>query len=334
MTKPRSIFILDDQYFSKIYSAQQIEAVREITLNDGQLHTVEMILSDSDSYADVEIIFSGWGCPDLDEAFLAALPALRAIFYGAGSVKSLVTNAFWNRDIVLTSSYGVNAVPVAEYTVSAINLSLKYFWHYAQAIRDGGELIYREHVPGFYRGSKVGIISLGAIGRLVCEGLKQHQVDVFAYDPVVGGDVFDTCGAAQVSSLEWLFRECDVVSLHAPWIPETEGMVTYEMLASMKPRATFINTSRGMLVDEKGMVQALKERPDLHVVLDVIQDESDYQGSRIAKLPNVTMTPHVAGSTGRECHRMGQLAIDECVRYLRGESLQSRMTDEIVQRLA
>lgn len=334
MTNIRSIFLIPDNFKSLIYRQASIDLIQEMTVNDGMVHTREQILSDPASYENVEIAFSGWGSPLLDRELLDALPGLRAYFYGAGSVRSFVTDAFWKRGIVLTSAYRANAIPVAEYTVSMAIVSLKRALHFNHAIRSGVNEHTREGIPGVYRGSKVGVISLGAIGQLVSRKLVELNLDVFAYDPFAEANVFESCGARAVDAMGWLFAHCDVISLHAPWLPETEGMITAEMFRSMRDGATFINTSRGMLVDESAMIEVFRDRPEIYGVIDVIRDESTYGSTLLGQLPNVFLTPHIAGSMGRECYRMGDYALEECRRYLNGEPQQHLLTRESAKRLA
>jgi phosphoglycerate dehydrogenase-like enzyme len=122
-------------------------------------------------------------------------------------------------------------------------------------------------------------------------------------------------------SLE-LFESSEVVSLHAPLLSETEGMILGSHLASMKRNATLINTSRGAIVREAEMVETLEERPDLWAVFDATHPEPPEPDSRLYGLPNVVLTPHIAGSLGSECRRMGRLVVDELRRYVAGEPLE------------
>ena len=335
MARAKSIFLLSDQMRDLIYGDQSLAKIQELTVNDGIAYERKDILTDANSFKDVEIVFSGWGCPVLDAELLEALPNLRALFYGAGSVRSFVTDEFWLRDIVLTSAYSVNAVPVAEFTVAMANVSLKQVWAYNSAIRRGeNNFSDKSGIPGMYTGSKVGIVSLGAIGRLVCKKLSDFQIDVLAYDPYADDGVFASCNAQRVESLDKLFSDCDVISLHAPWLPQTEGMITGNHFRQMRSGATFINTARGMIVDEPAMLEVLAERPDIYAVIDVIQDESSYGKSPLGTLPNVFLTPHIAGSMGRECHRMGAQAVEECKRFLAGEPQITPITRENAALLA
>ena len=111
-------------------------------------------------------------------------------------------------------------------------------------------------------------------------------------------------------------------------------MITGEHLASMKANAAFINTARGAVVREDEMVEVLRQRPDLYAILDVTYPEPPEPGSPLYTLPNVVLTPHIAGSMDNECRRMGRYAIEDCRRYLAGEPLQWQITREQAATLA
>ena len=334
--KPRSIFLLKEAQFRRIYDPQAVAEIAHLTRNDGVVYSREDLLAADADFRDVEIIFSGWGAPKMTEEVLAALPALKAFFYGAGTVKGWVTDAFWARDIVLSSSYQMNAIPVAEFTVAAITFSLKRAWRFASQVQRGEDRIREERptIPGGYFGSKVGIISLGAIGRHVCKMLAAYDLDVFAFDPFVAEAQFAEYQVQPVPRLEDLFKSCDVVSLHAPLLKETENMITRDLLRALPQGATFINTSRGAIVDESALYDVLQEREDLYAVLDIIRDDIHYHAHPLARLPNVFLTPHIAGSAGRECFRMGHYAVAECKRYLNREPQKTVINRATAQLMA
>ena len=173
------------------------------------------------------------------------------------------------------------------------------------------------------------------IGRLVAERLKTHDLEVLAYDPFVNQEKANAlCLGVRMVSLEELFATCEVVSLHAPNLPETRGMISTTLLASMKFGATFVNTARGAIVDEVGLVETLQSRPDLCAVLDVTYPEPPVEGSPLYTMPNVVLTPHIAGSLGDECYRMGQFAIEECRRFLAGRELLWSVSQKMAEVLA
>ena len=136
-----------------------------------------------------DIIVSTWGMPVLNPEFLAEAPALKAVFYAAGSVKGFVTDASWERGIVVSSAWAANGVPVAEYSLGTILLSLKRFWHFSRLMREGGNGHGDLRIPGGYH-SKVGLVSLGAIGRATALMLQPLDVTLLAYDPFLSRSFF------------------------------------------------------------------------------------------------------------------------------------------------
>jgi len=179
----------------------------------------------------------------------------------------------------------------------------------------------------------VGIISLGMVGRRVCSLLKSFELNVLAYDPFASESDAAELGVELVS-LDDIFRRCEVVSLHTPWLKETEGMITGRHLRLMKQGATFINTARGAVVREGEMIDVLREKPDLFAVLDVTHPEPPAAGSPLYSMENVVLTPHMAGSMGAECRRQGRCMADELRRYLAGEPLKYGIDRERARLLA
>jgi phosphoglycerate dehydrogenase-like enzyme len=171
------------------------------------------------------------------------------------------------------------------------------------------------------------------IGRLVRERLRHFDVDVLAYDPFVTPEQATVLGVEMVA-LEDIFKRCDVVSLHTPWLKETEGMIRGAHFEMMKQNATFLNTARGAVVNEPEMISVLQKRPDLVAWLDVTYPEPPAKDSPLWTMPNVVLTPHIAGSQNSECLRMGRLMIDEFDRWSRGEGLKWGISREKAALLA
>lgn len=321
--KPVAVFMLDDKAFRRIYGPKEREAIPQLT------RLLEPVLNERNwrQHPEVcrqaEVIFSGWGMPVVNAELLAAFPNLKAIFYGAGSVKGFITDELWQRGVLVSSAYVANAIPVSEYTVAQIVLSTKRAWQLAAYSRQNKSFPAppdRES-PGMYGETTIGLISLGTIGRLVARRLQSFQVRLIAYDPMI-----DPLEAADMQvrlcSLEELFKQAHVVSCHTPLLPATAGMIRSTHFESMRQNATFINTARGAIIDEAGMIEALRRRPDLWALLDVSWPIPPRPDSPLYTLPNVFLTPHIAGSMGEECRRLGWTMIEECKRYLTGTPLQ------------
>jgi phosphoglycerate dehydrogenase-like enzyme len=132
----------------------------------------------------------------------------------------------------------------------------------------------------------------------------------------------------ELASLEEVCR-CEVVSLHAPNIPETRHMMNARTLGLLPDHAVLINTSRGALIDEAALVAEVRRRP-LYVMLDVTDPEPPAADAPIRREANILLTPHIAGSMKQARLDMGRLAIDEVLRFLKGEPLQHEVTREML----
>lgn len=309
----------------KPYALRQVLSEEELARLRGLVEVVDIRQDESPTdeslrdprLAGVEVILSSWGMPVLNERMLEALPSLRAVFHAAGTVKSFVTEAMWQRGVRVFSAADMNAVPVAEFTYSMVVLSLKRVWARITEQREQG--IYGREDPyltGSFR-STVSLLGMGRTGRRVREDLRRLDVEVLAFDPMLSETEAEQLGVTLVS-LEDAFRRGQVVSCHIPLLPETVAMLRREHFIAMRPGATFINTARGKIVDEPGLIAALRQRPDLWAVLDVLAHEPPPPGAVLPTLPNVIVTPHVAGSLAGECRRMSQAMIEELTLFIEG----------------
>lgn len=328
----KALYLLDERSLPLIYGPDEQRAIAELVDFIGPPQTRQSIQRNLSLLADVEVLLSGWHAPVMDKAFLDAAPKLRAVFYGAGSTRYFTTEAFWERGIVLTSAAAANAIPAAEYTQSVIVLSLKHFWQLSAQTKNGGGWDPTRAMPGCY-GSTVGLISLGMVARKTLELLRPFELRRLVSCPFLTDEEARRLGVERCG-LEELFRRSDVVSLHTPDLPETRGMIRGEHFAMMKPGATFINTARGAIVRETEMIEVLRKRPDLTAVLDVTDPEPPALDSPLRSLPNVVLTPHIAGSMGAEIKRLGRCMVEELQRYVAGKPLRWQITREAAATLA
>lgn len=266
-----------------------------------------------------EVLVTHWGCPVLDAAALARAPRLRAIVHVAGSVKGFVTDACWERGIVVSSAAWANALPVAEYTLAAIIFANKRVLQMREDYRkrrgQSPDLLARYPDAGNYRRT-VGIVGASSVGRRVLELLRVLDFEVLVYDPFLSSEDAARLGARTVE-LDELCTRSDVVSLHAPQIPATRHMLDGRRLALIRDGATVINTARGSLVDGEALAAELQSGR-LAAVIDVTEPEVLPADSVLYDLPNVLLTPHVAGSVGNELARLVDAAADELARYASG----------------
>jgi len=284
--------------------------------------------------ARAEILLTSWGCPAIDAAVLAQAPNLKAIVHAAGTVKMHVTDACWDRGIIVTSANAANAVPVAEFTLAAILFANKRVFPIQHRYRKERSFCWwPAEFPGLgnYR-KTVGIVGASAIGRIVIDRLRPFDLDVLVYDPYLDAGEAERLGVRTVE-LDDLVAQSDVVSLHAPALLETHQMMDARRLALMRDGATLINTARGWLVEATALERELVSGR-LFAVIDTTEPEVLPADSPLYDLPNVFLTPHIAGAMGRETRRMAELAIDEIERYARGEPFRHLIRREDLPRLA
>ena len=318
---PRILAVLNPNVpFDDLFDADACARIESVARwkTPGRAYGAENIPAQELTEADV--ILGGWGMPVLDEAFLDRAPNLRAVIYAAGSVKQFVTDAVWRRGIQVSTSAWANALPVAEYTAAAILFAGKNAFglreHYRAArSEDGLRTDFRR--IGNYR-STVGIIGASRIGRRVLTLLREFDLEVLIYDPFVTAEEAAELGGRKVE-LDELCATCGVVSIHAPELPSTRHLLDARRLELLRDGATLINTARGSLVDTDALVAQLTSGR-LNAVLDIVEP-MPADDSPLFTLPNVFLTPHVAGSFGRELHRLGDSAVAELERYASGREL-------------
>ena len=330
-TLPRAVFLSSrpESQMDAVFSPASRAVIRRRAALDDTIFLPDNVP------ADAEYVFSTWGMPDLTEAFLAErLPALKAVFYGAGSVQHFA-RPFLARGINVHSAWGANAVPVMETTVAEIVLANKGFYQSSRLFREQGKSAARallDHYPGNFDTS-VGLLGCGMIGSMVADRLREYRLAVKVFDPFVSDEKLAALGASR-ASLEEIFSECGVISNHLANNDQTKGMLTYGLFSRMLPYATFLNTGRGAQLVEADLVRALEEVPTRTAVLDVTFPEPPEAGHPFYTLPNVILTPHLAGSHRREVARMGEYMAEEFERVLSGQAPKWRVTEKMLETMA
>ena len=267
--------------------------------------------------AEAEILITGWGCPPIDESVLARMPKLRAVLHAAGSVRSLITEAAWERGLLVTNAAEANAQPVAEFTLAAVILAAKNAFgardHYRST--HGYQSSAQTSTIGAY-GRRLGVIGASKVGRRVLELVRPLDLDVAVSDPYLDPAQAADFGA-RLLDLDELLATSDIVSLHAPDLPSTRHLIDRRRLALIPDGGWFLNTARGGIVDERALTQELVSGR-ISAMLDVTEAEPLPADSPLYRLPNVFLTPHIAGSLGNELARLGAAAVTELERYSAG----------------
>lgn len=311
----------------RVYTPDEVAQIQKLFDCDGIHHS-------ADELQDTDVIFSTWGMLKLTEQEIREkLPSLKAVFYGAGTVKYFA-QPFLNCGVQVYSAWQANAIPVVETCLAQILLANKGFFYLARNAKADYKAARSENnvFPGNYA-AKVGLIGLGAIGLGVLEELKRHNLEVYVYSSKVTKKNQAQWGV-KAATLEQIFSECDVVSNHLANVPETVGILNEKLFKLMKPYSTFINTGRGAQVDEGALIEKLQSDPTVTAVLDVTFPEPPVENSALYTLPNVVLTPHSAGSSGNEVRRMAQYMIDESNRWLKGEACLYEVKAEMLATMA
>lgn len=281
-----------------------------------------------------EYIFSTWGMEHFSEEEIKDyFPNAKCLFYAAGSVQAFAAE-FLNCGVRVFSAWKANAVPVAEYTYAQILLALKGFYRASSKSRMQYYKMskYSDDCGGAYN-AKIGIIGVGSIGGGVAERLKANDLDVLYYDPFLPEEKARELNIKK-ASLDEIFSTCDVITNHLANKEELTGILSGKLFDRMKPYAVFINTGRGRQVDEKGLVKAMKKVKTRTALLDVLVHEPLNPFSAIARCKNIIVTPHIAGSLGREVVRMAEYMINDAERIDNGEAPFYEVTVQMLKTMA
>lgn len=285
-----------------------------------------------DLLAGAEVILGHWGCPRIDASVLDRAPNVGLVSYAAGTVKGTIAADVLDR-VRVTSGADANAEPVAEFTLAMILLANKDVLWRRDVMRDPSlkPTRRRSKIEGGNWNKTVGIVGASIIGRRVIELLRPFPtLRPVLYDPFVSSDEATALGATKLDLLD-LCEQSDIVSIHAPDLPSTHGMLGAEQLAAMRTGATLINTARGRLLDH----DALLEHADrIYCILDVTHPEPLPDDHPLRALPTVFLTPHLAGSEGTELRRMTEYAADEIRRWSAGEPGRNVITADMLDRIA
>ena len=328
-----ALFGTNQIQFAKVYTPEVLEKLGsygELSQKINQKNLEE----NAEFLRDCEIAFSTWGMPRFSkEEIEKYMPKLKAVFYSAGTVQYFA-GPFLESGIKVFSAFAANAVPVAEYTFAQISLAAKGYFQAAKYYRflPARSLVFANSATGNF-GCKVGLVGLGAIGKMVAERLKALDVEVFACDPFIPEETAKELGVTLVD-METIFSECDIISNHLANKPELENIFNRKLFKKMKKRSTFINTGRGAQVAEYQLALSLLMHPSRTFVADVIKNESFPYICPLFWCPNAVLTPHIAGSTGKEPQRMAYYMMEEMERLLAGEPTKYEVTLESLKRMA
>ena len=257
----------------------------------------------------------------------AGLPTLKIIANYAVGFDNVDTEVAKQRNIMVTNTPGVLTDTVAEHTFSLL-LAIAHRISEADRFSRAGN--YKAWGPNLLLGSDVsgktlGVVGLGRIGsRVAHHAVNGFGMKVLYTDPKPNPDFEKQYGAQFVEKLEDLLPQCDFVSIHVPLLDSTHHLINEEKLKLMKPGAYLINTSRGPIVDEKALANALRNKQIKGAAIDVFEFEPEIT-PELKELDNVILTPHIASATEETRSAMAKLAAQSIIDVLEGRSPQNQV---------
>lgn len=318
-TRPRAIVAMPPRNAELFFGEAERARLAELVEADFDSVVTDWSTASDDLLAEAEFVLTGWGTPSITRDVLLRMPRLRAVAHSGGGIGTLLSATAWDRGIAVSTAGLANARPVAEYTVAMILLAGKEVPWIARRYRSVQSHIDREqdypHIGN--HGRTIGIVGASRTGRIVIELLRPFDLDVLVSDPYLSAEEAATLGVA-VLPLEELAARSSILSIHAPAIPATDGLVSAEILAALPDGATVINTARGSLLDLDALMREL-DAERLYAILDVTDPQEPLPaGHPLYTHPRAIVTPHLAGSAGNELTRLGGNVVDELERLLDG----------------
>lgn len=281
---------------------------------------------------DATIAVTSWGNTSLNADILSACPSLKFVAHAAGSVKPIVSDALWDKNIRVLSSACPLGEGVAETALGFTISASKNFYNLNTSVKNGGWNQGKENIRELFD-LKIGVIGAGWAGKHYIKLLQNFYVDVLVYDPFLTADAAKALGAIKVE-LNELLCESDIVSIHAPSIPSTNHMINKDTLALMKKDAVLINTARGSIVDEAALYNHMASGNLKYACLDVFDPEPPVSENPLLTLDNVIVTPHLAGLAQNGLRRIGTFVSEEIGHFLAGKAVRGEVTREMLEKMA
>jgi (S)-sulfolactate dehydrogenase len=254
----------------------------------------------------------------VDAMLIASAPRLRVVVRLGVGLDNIDTAACAARAIDVIPATGANAISVAEYVLTTAMLLLRGAYTSSAEVAAGNWPRPKLSQGREICGKTLGLVGFGSIGRVTAQRAHAMGMRVIAYDALLAeGDVAWREHDVVRSSLDQVVADADVVSLHVPLDSQTRGLINASRIALMKRGAIIINTSRGGIVDEVAVADALRAGSLAGAALDVFEHEPLAANSALADLPNLILTPHIAGVTQESNVRVGALIAERVAASLR-----------------
>jgi len=302
---------------------EELEQIGNVTYNElARNYTPEemkQVLEDKD------VVITGWGQTKITPEM--AGDKLKLVAHVGGSVGPIVDEKLYDLGIKVVSGNEIFACSVAEGVMAYILCELRNLNKYSTALKNGVWTPNDEQNTRSLKGKTIGIVSLGRISSYLLEMLKPFHVHVKLYSTHPNEEKRKQYGF-EYASLEEIFSTCDIVSVHTAANDETYHMINEGLLKLLKPGSLFINTARGSIVDEDALIRQL-ETGRFSAILDVYTKEPLSPDSKLMKLPNITLYPHMAGPATDLRTFIASEMVKEIKRFAEGKDLIYEITKEI-----
>ena len=245
---------------------------------------------------------------------------LKVISRTGGGLNNVDIEAATDYNIVVCGVKGPQDRLVAEHTLALMGALAKQFFYLNAQVRKGNFASRKEYRPAGLSGKRVGLIGLGRIGRIVADiCARAYQMEVWAYDPYVTPETLGSENIVLKDDMSAVIRTADFLSLHVPVTENTRGLMGSAEFELMKPGVFFINTSRGEIVQEAALVDALKSKKIAGAGLDVFEKEPPDADNPLFDLENVIATPHSAALTQEAVALLAKGSAENVLNVLQGK---------------
>jgi D-3-phosphoglycerate dehydrogenase len=259
------------------------------------------------------------GTTDVTADDIARAKKLKAISKVGAGVDRIALRAARDRGIVVMNTPGSNAEAVAELTVGLTLAMARRIAVADRRLRLGEKVNREEFIGRSLEGKTVGVIGMGHIGRKVARKWNlAFDMPVIAYDPHLPDAAWSELAYERAQSLDTLLRRADVVSVHVPLSSETRGLIGTRAFALMKPTSMLVCTSRGGIVDEKALCEALRTERIFGAALDVFEQEPPPADHPLFAIPTFVGTLHIGGSSVESRERGAQMVVEQLLAVLNG----------------
>lgn len=259
---------------------------------------------------------------------LGSLESLRLVVVSRGGPVNVNVDAATEHGVIVANAPGRNAPAAAEYALGLMLAAMKRIPDAHVSLKEGvwrGDFYAYEENGVELDGATVGLVGFGAVGGRVAKVLRAFGATVLVHDPFVRDEKVEEVGAGK-AALDDLLGRSGVVSLHARLTDETRGMIGAAQIARMPGNSVLINTARGGLLDYEALCDALELGHLGAAALDVYDEEPPPASSRLFEVPNLVLSPHIAGATRETAHRAASIASAEVGRYARARNSPTRST--------